>query len=96
MSRAIEFRFRLYVAGDSLNSTQALANLKALCHTHLGNRCRIEVVDVFREPARALADSVFMTPALVRIKPPPAIRIVGTLTHAATVLGALGVNPDAQ
>ena len=95
MSRAVDFRFRLYVAGATLNSTQALANLKALCDAHLGNRCRIEVVDVFREPARALADSVFMTPALVRIKPPPALRIVGTLTHTATVLGALGMNSDA-
>ncbi len=96
MSQAIEFRFRLYVAGDTLNSAQALANLKALCSAYLGNRCRIEVVDVFREPGRALADSVFMTPALVRIKPPPGLRIVGTLAHLATVLGALGVSSEAQ
>lgn len=96
MARPIEFQFRLYVAGGTLNSSQALANLKVLCHAHLENRHRIEVVDVFRDPGRALADSVFMTPALVRVNPPPALRIVGTLTNTATVLGALGVDPDAQ
>jgi circadian clock protein KaiB len=92
MARPVQFQFRLYVAGDTLNSSQALANLKALCHTHLEGRHRIEVVNVFREPARALADSVFMTPALVRIKPSPALRIVGTLTDTATLLRALGIH----
>lgn len=34
MSRCVLFKFRLYVAGDSLNSAQALANLGALCRTY--------------------------------------------------------------
>ena len=96
MTRRNEFRFRLYVAGDTPNSSLALANLKALCHTHLEGRYQIEVVDVFREPDRALADSVYMTPALVRVKPLPSLRIVGTLTDQAMALRALGVEPGAR
>ena len=95
MSRRATFKFRLYVAGDAQNSAQALANLSALCRAHLPNRHHIEVVDVFREPKRALADGVFMTPTLVRLAPGPVRRIVGTLSRTETVLQALGLETNA-
>jgi circadian clock protein KaiB len=91
MNRGIMFKFRLYVAGDTQNSAQAVANLNALCRAHLPDRHRIEVVDVFREPKRALADGILMTPTLVKLSPSPLRRIVGTLSQAQTVLLALGL-----
>lgn len=91
MSRRAMFRFRLYVADSALNSAQALANLGAFCREHLPDRHEIEVVDVFREPKRALADGIFLTPTLVRLAPPPARRIVGTLSQTQTLLQALGL-----
>lgn len=95
MSKQIRFRFRLYVANDAPNSAQALANLTALCRTHLPDRHEIEVVDVFREPKRALADRVFMTPTLLRLAPSPVIRIVGTLSQTQPMRQALGLEADA-
>jgi circadian clock protein KaiB len=92
MSRRALFRFRLYLAGDALNSAQALANLSALCRAHLPGRHEIEVVDVFLEPTRALADGIFMTPTLVKLAPSPARKIVGTLSQTQAVLQALGLN----
>ncbi len=91
MSRRVRFKFRLYVAGDAPNSAQALANLAALCRAHLPDRHEIEVVDVFREPKRVLADGVFMTPTLVKLAPFPIRRIVGTLCQTQPVLQALGL-----
>jgi circadian clock protein KaiB len=85
------FKFRLYVAGDTLNSMQALANLTALCREYLPNRHHIEVVDLLREPKRALADGVLMTPTLVILAPSPARKIVGTLNQTHTVLRTLGL-----
>ena len=85
------FRFRLYVAGDADNASQAVANLGALCREHLADRHEIEVVDVFVEPQRALADSVFMTPTLLVMAPAPRQRIVGTLSQAGPVLDVLGL-----
>lgn len=85
------FRFRLYVAGDAPNSARAAANLAAICRAHLPDRHEIEVVDVFREPKRALADGIFMTPTLVRLAPSPARRIVGTLSQTPSVLQAFGL-----
>lgn len=91
MARRPRFKFRLYVAGDALNSVKALANLNTLCRTCLPDRYEIEVVDVFREPERALNDGIFMTPTLVTLAPSPAKRIVGTLSQIPTVLQALGL-----
>lgn len=85
------FKFRLYVAGDAPNSAQAVANLTTLCRKHLLDRHEIDVVDVFREPKRALEDGIFMTPTLVKLAPSPALRIVGTLSETQTVLQALGL-----
>lgn len=86
-----KFDFRLYVAGDAANSTQALANLRAICAVNLPGRSSIEVVDVFGQPGRALADGVFMTPTLIKLSPAPVRRIVGSLNQREHVLEVLGV-----
>lgn len=83
-------RFRLYVAGDAQNSARAIANLEVFCRAHLKDRNEIEVVDVFREPGRALADGIFMTPTLVKLSPAPPFRVIGALTHTQPLLDALG------
>ena len=83
------FNFRLYIAGDAVNSARALANLHALCRTHLAGHHSIEVVDVFREPDRARAEGIFMTPTLLRLAPAPLRKIVGTLSDIAIVMQAL-------
>ena len=92
MSRRALYRFRLYVAGDAPNSVRAQANLAALCRAHLPDRHEIEIVDALLEPMRALADGVFMTPALLKLAPSPARRIVGNLSQTQTVLLALGLH----
>lgn len=91
MTASSRFKFLLYVAGDTQNSALALANLRALCQAHLPGRHEIEVVDVFKKPQRALADSIFMTPILIRLAPTPMLRIVGTLNQLEKVLQALGL-----
>ena len=91
MSQQAQFKFRLYVAGDALNSAQARANLATLCRVHLAGRYQIDIVDVFKEPKRALADAIFMTPTLIKLAPLPERTLVGTLSQTQTVLQALGL-----
>ena len=85
------FKFRLYIAGDAQNSAQAIANLAAICRAHFPDRHEIELVDVFLEPKRALADGILMTPTLIKLSPAPVRRIVGTLSQRTPVLHALGL-----
>jgi circadian clock protein KaiB len=91
VSRRAIFKFRLYVADDAQNGLQAIANLTALCRAYLPDRHSIEIVDVLKEPKRALAERIFMTPTLIKLAPSPVRRIVGTLSHTQTVLLALGL-----
>lgn len=85
----VQYRFRLFVAANAANSSQALANLRALCAAYLPDRHTIEIVDVFREPGRALAEGVFMAPTLIKLGPLPVRRIVGTLGQLDGVLEML-------
>lgn len=95
MGTGIRTRFRLYLAGGAHNSVEALANLTALCREFLPDQHDIELVDVFQDPKRALAEGIFMTPTLVRIQPLPALQIVGTLSDTRIVLLSLGLaNPS--
>jgi len=89
LSRRVKFHFRLYVADETQNSMRAIANLAALCREQLPDRYVIEIVDVFKEPKRALEDGILMTPTLVKLAPAPVRRIVGTLGDSQTVLLAL-------
>jgi circadian clock protein KaiB len=94
VTRRSHFKFRLYVADDTMNSAQAAANLHALCQTHLAGRHEIEILDVFKEPQRAILEGIRMTPTLLKLAPLPVRRIVGTLTDTKRVLETLGLSPN--
>jgi circadian clock protein KaiB len=89
MTRRSMYKFRLYVADDTMNSAQATANLQALCQSHLSGRHEIEIVDVFKDPQRAILEGIRMTPTLLRLAPLPVRRIVGTLMDTKRVLETL-------
>ncbi len=91
MSDPGHFKFRLYVAGDGPNSTQAIANLKTICRELLEDRHEIEIVDVLREPQQALDDQVYLTPMLMKTSPAPVRKIVGTLSQREPLLQVLGL-----
>jgi circadian clock protein KaiB len=91
MTNTSVFSFRLYVAGDGQNSARAIANITTLCQARLAGRHEIEVIDVFGQPQRALADGIVMTPTLMRMEPGPVRRVIGTLQEPDQVAAALGL-----
>ena len=63
---------------------------------HGAQRCKesgifVAFVDVLREPKRALADGIFMTPTLLKLAPAPVQTIVGSLSQTEPLLQALGL-----
>jgi circadian clock protein KaiB len=91
MSGPTFYKFRLYVAGEGPHSLQAIANLQAICSEYLEGRHEIELIDVFADPDRALADHVILTPLLMKLSPGPLRKLVGTLGQRTSVLIALGI-----
>ena len=83
--------FKLYVAGGAPNSVRAFANLYAICRKHFPESHRIEVIDIMKEPLRALEETVLVTPTVIKLFPLPSIRIIGDLSEEDAVLNALGL-----
>lgn len=87
------WELRLYVAGQTPRSIQALTNLRTLCETHLQGRYRIEVVDLLVNPALARGDQILAVPTLVRQLPPPVKKIIGDFSSMDRVLVGLDIRP---
>lgn len=84
--------FRLYVAGGSLNSTRAVANLRRIADRHLQGRYEIEVIDLRLQPGLASEDDIVALPTLIMVSP-GVRRIIGDLGDEARVLAALDIPP---
>jgi circadian clock protein KaiB len=90
-TRKPAFKFCLYIAENTENSEVARTNLAAICARYLGGQCEVEIVDVLRDPSRAVDVGVMMTPTLVKLLPLPERRLVGTLSRTDAVLTTLGI-----
>jgi circadian clock protein KaiB len=82
---------RLYIASGTPNSILAISNLQAIVDEHLAGHHSLEIIDVLKEPSRAIADGVLVTPTLVKIQPPPKVSIIGNLGEKEKVLCALNL-----
>jgi circadian clock protein KaiB len=89
-AKKAELRLRLYVAGNAPNSLRALANVRAICETHFATTHELEVIDLLKEPARAMADAIIVTPTLLKLLPLPVRRVIGNLSDTSQVLLTLG------
>jgi len=84
---------RLYVAGQTVKSLAALANLKHICETYLAGHYRLEVIDLTQTPQLAAGDQIFAIPTLVRRLPEPVKKIIGDLSNEERVLVGLDIRP---
>lgn len=84
-------QLRLYTAGNTAISAQALHNLKQMCDTYHFDMGQVEVIDLFKDPMRAIEDGILVTPTLVRVSPEPVCTVIGTLTDIAATAIALGI-----
>jgi circadian clock protein KaiB len=87
--QAKDYVLRLYVAGQTPRSLQALSNLKRICDEHLTGRYSVEVIDLLQKPQLAAGDQILAIPTLVRALPKPARRIIGDLSNTEKVLVGL-------
>jgi circadian clock protein KaiB len=84
-----KWELRLYVAGQTVKSMQAFANLKRICAEHLAGEYEIEVIDLLKNPQLAKGDQILALPTLVRKLPEPVRKIIGDLSDTERVLVGL-------
>ncbi len=90
---ALQYDLRLYVAGQTPRSLQALSNLKRICEEHLAGNYRVEIIDLLKKPQLAAGDQILAIPTLVRAIPKPARKVIGDLSNTERVLVGLDVRP---
>jgi len=85
------YHFRLFVAGDEINSRKAQETLHQICTRYLPGQHKIEIIDVLKDYKAALTNEIFFAPTLVILSPPIQTKIVGSLNDPQKILDVLGL-----
>jgi len=88
-----KFVLRLYVAGITPRSTEAIANVTALCEEHLAGRYDLEIVDLYQQPVLATGEQIIAAPTLIRKLPLPLRRLIGDMSQKERILVGLDLRP---
>jgi len=71
---------RLFIAGATTRSLEAVLRCRALCDSLPKGSFRMEVIDIYQQPALARANQIVATPTLIKELPRPTSRFIGSLT----------------
>jgi len=101
-----KYSLRLFVAGMSPKSIQAIENTKRICETYLAGRYQLEVIDVYQQPILAKDGQIVAAPTLIKELPPPLRKLIGSMSDTEKVLvgmdlhigttGPIEPSPDAK
>ena len=64
--RREHYVLRLYVAGMTPRSQEAIRNVTAMCEEHLAGRYTLEVVDVYQRPRLVEGEQIIAAPTLIK------------------------------
>ena len=85
---------KLYVAGQSPKSVNAIANMKKLCEANLQGRYVLDVIDLYQQPQLAQGEQIIAVPTLIRKLPSPLRRIIGDMSNTERVLVGLDIRSE--
>ncbi len=76
-----KYVLRLYVAGMTARSMNAIDSLKSLCEQLVPGRYELEVINLLEHPELAEAEQILASPTLVKELPLPVQWLVGDVTN---------------
>jgi circadian clock protein KaiB len=86
---------RLYVAGQTPKSIDAITNIKKICEENLKGRYELDVIDLYQQPQLAQGEQIIALPTLIKKLPPPLRRIIGDMSNTELVLVGLDLRRKA-
>ena len=84
-----KYVLRLFVAGATARSRQAVLRVRQLCEAELKNNCELEVIDIYQQPNLARDNQIVATPTLIKELPLPVRRFIGNLLNIADLFAEL-------
>jgi len=88
-----KYSLRLYVAGMTPRSTEAIANVTAVCEAHLADRYELEIIDIYQQPVLAKGEQIIAAPTLIKRLPLPLRRLIGNMSQKDRILVGLDLRP---
>ncbi len=76
-----KYILRLFVAGATARSRQAILRVRELCAVELKDNFKLEVIDIYQQPEMARANQIVATPTFIMEFPRPVRRFIGSLAN---------------
>jgi circadian clock protein KaiB len=87
---------RLYIAGLTPRSQEAVRTITRICEEHLAGRYDLEVIDLYQNPVLAKGEQIIAAPTLIRQLPLPLRRVIGNMADEDKVLVGLDLRPKSD
>jgi len=91
-----QYILRLFVAGATTRSRQAILRVTQLCNAELNGICDLKVIDIYQQPNLARANQIVATPTLIVELPRPLRRFIGNLTRVTDLFVELDLTTKAK
>ena len=86
-----KYVLRLFVAGATARSHQAVLHVRQLCEVELKGGCQLKVIDIYQQPKLARDHQIIATPTLIKEFPRPVRRFIGNLADVAGLSAELNL-----
>ena len=87
------WNLRLYVAGMTPRSEEAIRTVTAICEANLEGRYDLEVIDLYQQPVLAKGEQIIAAPTLIKKLPLPLRKFIGSMADKERILVGLDLRP---
>ncbi len=91
-----KYVLRLYVAGMTPQSSEAIKNITQICEEHLKDRYDLQIIDIYQRPGLASGEQIIAAPTLIKKLPQPLRRFIGNLANKEKILVGLDLQPKKE
>ena len=88
-----KYVLRLYVAGMTPRSAEAIRRVTEFCDKHLDERYELDIVDIYQKPALMKGEQIVAVPTLIKQLPTPLRRFIGDMQNEEKLLFGLDLLP---
>ncbi len=84
-----KYVLRLYVAGITTQSKQAIENIIRICDENLKGRYDLQIIDIYQQPSLAAGEQIIAAPTLIKKLPLPLRKFIGNMANKEKILFGL-------
>lgn len=83
------YELHLFITGASPNSVRAIGNIKNICDNNFPGKYKLEIIDVYQQPAFIEKEQIIALPMLIKKFPLPVRKFIGDMSDTAKVINGL-------